>query len=44
VDVNEVSRVRAMSAVSDDEAPAFVTLADPDGNKVCICTHVGRRQ
>ena len=24
--------------VSDDEAPSFVVLADPDGNKVCVCT------
>lgn len=24
--------------VSDDEAPSFWVLADPDGNKVCLCT------
>lgn len=24
--------------VSDAEAPSFVVLADPDGNKVCVCT------
>jgi 4a-hydroxytetrahydrobiopterin dehydratase len=28
--------------VSDDRAPAFVVLADPDGNKACICTALGR--
>ena len=29
--------------VSDEHAPTFVVLADPQGNKVCVCTHVGRR-
>jgi 4a-hydroxytetrahydrobiopterin dehydratase len=24
--------------VSDDEAPSFWVLADPEGNKVCLCT------
>ncbi len=28
--------------VSDEEAPSFVVLADPDGNKVCVCTALGR--
>lgn len=28
--------------VSADEAPTFTVLADPQGNKICICTHVGR--
>jgi 4a-hydroxytetrahydrobiopterin dehydratase len=28
--------------VSDKRAPAFVVLADPDGNKVCVCTWQGR--
>ncbi len=28
--------------VSTDEAPTFTVLADPQGNKICICTHVGR--
>ena len=28
--------------VSDDRAPTFTVLADAQGNKVCICTHVGR--
>lgn len=29
--------------VSDEEAPTFTVLADPQGNKVCVCTQVGRR-
>lgn len=29
--------------VSDEKAPRFIVLADPQGNKVCLCTHVGRR-
>ena len=28
--------------VSDDEAPAFWVLADPEGNEACICTWQGR--
>ena len=28
--------------VSDDEAPAFTVLADPEGNQVCVCTWQGR--
>jgi len=28
--------------VSDEEAPAFTVLADPEGNKACICTSRGR--
>jgi len=28
--------------VSDEHAPRFVVLADAQGNKICICTHVGR--
>jgi len=28
--------------VSDDRAPAFTVLADAEGNKVCICTALGR--
>jgi 4a-hydroxytetrahydrobiopterin dehydratase len=28
--------------VSDAEAPAFTVLADPEGNKVCVCTWQGR--
>jgi 4a-hydroxytetrahydrobiopterin dehydratase len=30
------------TVVSTDAAPAFTVLADPQGNKICICTHVGR--
>ena len=28
--------------VSDEHAPAFTVLADPEGNKACICTWLGR--
>lgn len=28
--------------VDDGEAPSFTVLADPQGNRVCICTHAGR--
>lgn len=28
--------------VYDDEAPMFIVLADPQGNKVCLCTSEGR--
>lgn len=28
--------------VDDSEAPSFTVLADPDGNKACICTYLGR--
>ena len=28
--------------VSDERKPRFVVLADPQGNKVCVCTQVGR--
>lgn len=28
--------------VSDADAPAFVVLADPEGNKVCVCTPLDR--
>lgn len=30
------------TVVSTEHAPAFTILADPQGNKVCVCTHVGR--
>ncbi|MEU4194391.1 VOC family protein [Kribbella sp. NPDC026611] len=30
------------TVVSTDEAPAFTVLADPEGNKVCLCTSEGR--
>ncbi|PRX51057.1 4a-hydroxytetrahydrobiopterin dehydratase [Prauserella shujinwangii] len=28
--------------VDDSRAPAFVVLADPDGNHACLCTELGR--
>ncbi len=28
--------------VDDAEAPSFTVLADPDGNRACICTSLGR--
>lgn len=28
--------------IDDAHAPAFVVLADPDGNNACICTELGR--
>jgi 4a-hydroxytetrahydrobiopterin dehydratase len=28
--------------VSDDRAPAFTVLAEPEGNKACVCTSLGR--
>jgi 4a-hydroxytetrahydrobiopterin dehydratase len=30
------------SVVDDSEAPSFTVLADPDGNRVCVCTSAGR--
>jgi 4a-hydroxytetrahydrobiopterin dehydratase len=30
------------SVVDDSEAPSFTVLADPDGNKVCVCTSLER--
>lgn len=30
------------SVVDDSEAPSFTVLADPDGNRVCVCTAAGR--
>jgi len=30
------------TVVDDGESPTFVVLADPQGNRVCLCTHVGR--
>ncbi|MDQ1604093.1 MAG: 4a-hydroxytetrahydrobiopterin dehydratase [Actinomycetota bacterium] len=30
--------------VDDSQAPAFVVLADPDGNKACVCTPLSPRQ
>ena len=31
------------TVTSDEAAPRFTVLADAQGNKVCICTHVGRK-
>jgi 4a-hydroxytetrahydrobiopterin dehydratase len=28
--------------VADNEAPSFTVLADPEGNRVCVCTYLGR--
>ena len=33
---------RGGSVVDDSEAPSFTVLADPDGNKVCVCTCLER--
>jgi 4a-hydroxytetrahydrobiopterin dehydratase len=30
------------TVVDDSTAPSFVILADPDGNKVCVCTYLDR--
>jgi catechol 2,3-dioxygenase-like lactoylglutathione lyase family enzyme len=30
------------SVVDDSQAPSFTVLADPDGNKVCVCTCLER--
>ena len=30
------------SVINDSEAPSFTVLADPEGNRVCICTAMGR--
>jgi 4a-hydroxytetrahydrobiopterin dehydratase len=30
------------TVVDDAAAPSFTVLADPQGNRVCICTHAGR--
>jgi len=28
--------------VDDENAPSFVVLADPEGNKACVCTYLSR--
>lgn len=45
----EVAKDRIAAAVAaggkivdDSEAPSFVVLADPEGNKVCVCTSLDR--
>lgn len=30
------------TVVSDERRPAFVVIADPDGNRACFCTSLGR--
>ena len=30
------------TVVDDSEAPSFSVLADPQGNRACVCTHSGR--
>ena len=30
------------SVIDDTAAPMFTVLADPDGNRVCVCTSLGR--
>ena len=30
------------SVVDDTSAPSFTVLADPEGNRVCVCTSLGR--
>jgi 4a-hydroxytetrahydrobiopterin dehydratase len=30
------------TVVDDGQAPSFTVLADPQGNRACICTHAGR--
>ncbi|MBF4769137.1 4a-hydroxytetrahydrobiopterin dehydratase [Nocardioides agariphilus] len=45
-DQAEVRIAAALAAggtlVSREHEPAFIVLADPEGNKVCVCTSVGR--
>jgi 4a-hydroxytetrahydrobiopterin dehydratase len=31
------------TVVDDSEAPSFTVLADPDGNRACVCTALARR-
>lgn len=45
-DVAEARIAAAVAAggrvVDDSEAPSFVVLADPEGNKACVCTFLDR--
>ena len=45
-DVAEVRIAAAVAAggrvVNDENAPSFVVLADPEGNKACVCTCLNR--
>lgn len=38
----EVALAAGGKVVYDEEAPAFIVLADPQGNKICLCTAEGR--
>jgi 4a-hydroxytetrahydrobiopterin dehydratase len=38
----EAAVAQGGSVVDDSEAPSFTVLADPNGNKVCVCTCLGR--
>lgn len=38
----EAAVVAGGTVVDREVEPRFVVLADPQGNKVCVCTHVGR--
>ena len=38
----EVALAAGGKVVYDEEAPAFIVLADPQGNRVCLCTSDGR--
>ncbi len=45
-DISEERIAAAVAAggrvIDDEEAPSFVLLADPDGNKACVCTFLNR--
>ena len=28
--------------VADEESPSYTVLADPEENRVCVCTYLGR--
>jgi 4a-hydroxytetrahydrobiopterin dehydratase len=30
------------TVVDDSQAPSYTVLADPQGNKVCLCTYLDR--
>lgn len=45
----EAARTRIPAAVAaggtvvdDSASPSYTVLADPEGNRVCVCTAVGR--
>jgi 4a-hydroxytetrahydrobiopterin dehydratase len=45
-DVAEVRIAAAVAAggrvVDDKKAPSFIVLADPEGNRACVCTCLDR--